>query len=56
MFNEKEQVLEIINGFKNLTSKFKNENDKIKETVKDKDVTISACKNEYQKLYYNMKI
>ena len=46
MFNEKEQILEIINGFKNLTSKFKNENDKIKETVKDKDVTISACKNE----------
>ena len=52
MFNKKEQVLEIINGFKNLTSKIKNENDKIKETVKDKDVTISACKKENQKLYY----
>ena len=52
MFNEKEQVLEIMNGFKNLTSKIKNENYKIKETVQDKDVTISACKKEYQKLYY----
>ena len=56
MFNKKEQVLEIINGFKNLTSKIKNETDKRQATVKDKDVTISACKNEYQKLYYNMKI
>ena len=52
MFTEKEQVLDIITGFKNLTSKIKNENDKIKETVKDKDVTISACKKENQKLYY----
>ena len=52
MFNEKEQVLEIMNGFKNLTLKIKNENYKIKETVQDKDVTISACKKEYQKLYY----
>ena len=51
MFNEKDQVLDIINGFKNLTSKIKNENDKIKETVKIKDITISACKKEYQKLY-----
>ena len=51
MFTEKEQVLDIINGFKNLTSKIKNENDKIKETVKNKDVTISACKKEYQNLY-----
>ena len=51
MFNEKEQVLDIINGFKNLTSKIKIENDKIKEAVKNKDVTKSACKKEYQKLY-----
>ena len=51
MFTEKEQVLDIINGFKNLTSKIKNENDKIKETVKNKDVTISACKKQYQNLY-----
>ena len=51
MFNEKEQALDIINCFKNLMLKIKNENDKIKETVKNKDITISACKKEYQKLY-----
>ena len=31
MITEKEQVLDIITGFKNLTSKIKNENDKIKQ-------------------------
>ena len=44
MFDEKKQVLEIINGFKNL-----------KETLTKNETTISACKKEYQKLYQQHK-
>ena len=51
MFDEKKQVLEIINGFKNLSSKIRDENVKIKETLTKNETTISACKKEYQKLY-----
>ena len=50
--NEKEQILEVINGFKNLTSKIKKDNNEIKVLVKNKDTTIAACKKEYQKLYF----
>ena len=49
--NEKQQIFEIINGFKNLTSKIKKDNDDIKVSMKNKDVTIAACKKEYKKLY-----
>ena len=56
MFNEKEQVLDIINGFKNLTSKIKNENDKIKEAVKNKDVTNLLAKKNIKNYIKNMKI
>ena len=49
--NEKQQVLEIIDGFKNLTSKIKKDNDDIKLSIKNKDITIAACKKEYKKLY-----
>ena len=49
--NEKQQVLEIIHGFKNLTSKIKKDNDIIKLSIKNKDITIAACKKEYKKLY-----
>ena len=51
MFDEKKQVLEIINGFKNLSSKIRDENVKIKETLTKNETMISACKKEYQKLY-----
>ena len=51
MFDEKKQVLEIINGFKNLSSKIRDENVKIKETLTKNETTISGCKKEYQKLY-----
>ena len=51
MFDEKKQVLEIINGFKNLSSKIRDENVKIKETLTKNETTISACRKEYQKLY-----
>ena len=44
MFYEKKQVLEIINGFKNLSLKIRDENIKIKETLTKKETTISACK------------
>ena len=49
--NEKQQIFEIIDGFKNLTSKIKKVNDDIKNSIKNKDVRIAACKKEYKKLY-----
>ena len=49
--NEKQQIFEIIDGFKNLTSKIKKDNDDIKNSMKNKDVTIATCKKEYKKLY-----
>ena len=49
--NEKQQIFEIINGFKNLTSKIKKDNDDIKVSMKNKDITIASCKKEYKKLY-----
>ena len=49
--NEKQHIFEVINAFKNLASKFKKDNDEIKVLVENKDVTIAACKKEYQKLY-----
>ena len=43
------KIFEIINGFKNLTSKIKKDDD-IKVSIKNKDVTIAVCKKEYKKL------
>ena len=51
MLDKKKQVLEIRNGFKNLSSKIRYENVKIKETLTKNETKISACKKEYQKLY-----
>ena len=36
--NEKQQIFEIIDGFKNLTSKIKKHNDDIKISIKNKDI------------------
>ena len=55
MRNEKREILEIIDGFKNLTYKIKKDNDDIKQSVKNKDTTIASCKTEYQKLYAEHK-
>ena len=49
--NKNEEILEIIDGFKNLTSKIKEDNDAIKNALKNKVLTINACKKEYRKLY-----
>ena len=49
--NEKQQIFEIIDGFKNLTSRIKKDNDEIKDSMKNKDLTIAAWKKEYKKLY-----
>ena len=49
--NKNKEILEIIEGFKNLTSKIKEDNDAIKNALKNKDLTINACKKEYRKLY-----
>ena len=49
--NEKQQIFEIIDGFKNLTSKIKKDNDDIKDSLKNKELTITACKKEYRKIF-----
>ena len=49
--NKNNEILEIIDGFKNLTSKIKDENETIKNNLKNKDLTINACKKEYRKLH-----
>ena len=51
MKNQKQEILEVIDGFKNLTYKIKKDNDDIKQRVKNKDEIIASCKTEYQKLY-----
>ena len=49
--NKTKELLEVIEGFQNLTSKIKDDNDSIKNLLKNKDLTIIACKKEYKKLY-----
>lgn len=49
--NKNDQLFEIIDGFKNLTSKIKEDNDNIKASLKKKELTIDACKKEYRKLF-----
>lgn len=51
MNNKTKEMLEIIDGFQNLTSKIKDDHDSIKKTLKNKEMTIAACKSEYQKLH-----
>ena len=55
MKNHQQEVLEIIDGFKNLTYKIKKDNDQIRDSIKNKDETITLCKTEYQKLYAEYK-
>ena len=49
--NKTKEMLEIIEGFQNLTSKIKDDNESIKKSLKNKDLTILVCKNEYKKLH-----
>ena len=49
--NKTKELLEVIEGFQNLTAKIKDDNDSIKKLLKNKDLTIVACKKEYRKLY-----
>ena len=55
MKNHQQEVLEIIDGFKNLTYKIKKDNDEIRDSIRNKDETIACCKTEYQKLYAEYK-
>ena len=48
--NKNKEMLEIIDGFQNLSSKIKEENEFIKNSLKNKDLIINACKKEYRKL------
>ena len=45
--NKTKEMLEIIEGFQNLTSKIKDDHDSIKKSLKNRDLTIAAYKNEY---------
>ena len=49
--NKTKELLEVIEGFQNLTAKIKDDNDSIKSILKNKDLTIDACKKEYRKLH-----
>ena len=49
--NKNKEMLEIIEGFQNLSSKIKEENDSMRDTLKNKNAIIAACKKEYQKLF-----
>ena len=49
--NKNKEMLEIIEGFQNLSSKIKEENDSMRDTLKNKNTIIAACKKEYQKLF-----
>ena len=51
--NGKQQIFEVINGFQNLASKIKKDNNEVKVSIKNKDTTIAACKKKYQKLYFD---
>ena len=44
--NKNDQLFEIIDGFKNLTSKIKEHNGNIKASLKKKELTIDACKKK----------
>ena len=48
--NEKQQIFEVINGFKNLASKIKKGNNEINVLIKNKDTTIAACKKRISKI------
>ena len=48
--NKNKEMLEIIDAFKNLTAKIKEENDFIKKSLQKKDLLINECKKEYRKL------
>ena len=53
--NKNEEILEIIDGFKNLTSKIKEDNDAIKNALKNKDLTITHVKKNIESYMQNMK-
>ena len=48
--NKTKEMLEIIEGFQNLTSKIKKDNDSIKNLLQNRDLIILNCKKEYQRL------
>ena len=49
--NKTKELMEVIEGFRNLTARIKDDNDSIKTILKNKDLTIDACKKEYRKLH-----
>ena len=51
----KQQIFEIIDGFKNLTSKIKKDNENIKDSMKNKDITIEHAKRNTKNYILNMK-
>ena len=42
----------IMRDFKNLNSRVNNDNKKLKEELKKKDMLLASCQKEYQKVYY----
>ena len=48
--NKTKELLEVIEGFQNLTARIKDDNDSIKSILKKKDLIINECKIEYRRL------
>ena len=42
----------VMKDFKNLNSRVNNDNKKLKEELKKKDMLLASCQKEYQKVYY----
>ena len=47
-----EELQNIMRDFKNLNTKVHNSNKKLKEELQEKNIIITACQKEYQKIYY----
>ena len=49
--NKTKELMEVIEGFQNLTARIKDDNDSIKTILKKKDLLIDDCKKQYRKLH-----
>ena len=53
--NKNEQILEVIDGFKNLTSRIKEDNDNIKNSLQKKTWQLTLVKKSIEIYMQNMK-
>ena len=51
MYNEVEELKNLMKDFRKLTSKVQQDNSTINKKLEDRDVMLQACQKEYQKVY-----